>query len=363
MNSKLKIFFMLMVLSMILPACSDSNSQSEEVSSDNKTTKKGENAEGTKSLSKDLIPIRIGTQPSLQVREYVAREEGLFEEAGLDPEFINFNTGIAMYPAFTKNEIDVAYYGWTGTIVGPAQDVDIKTIAVEVDVSDNEGLIVRSDSGIEKLEDIKGKKIGITQGTSGHYGLLQGLKSVNLTPDDIEIINIDPPQMTPAFEKGEIDGIWVWDPWMRKLIESDGELIATDGDVGATGHGDWVVSANYLKENQEAIQRLLRVLEKANEIVLENPEIAAESMSKALEITNEQAMDIINDAEIPDAEEQFDESYHLSMNPNKIEKGGGIAKSWEETSDFLLNQGIITSKPDYKNYIISDSLEELLDNN
>jgi|SRR5699024_5089808 len=359
MNSKIKIFFTLMILSMILLACSDTNKQSVKVSNGNKTE---ENNENTEYGNKDLIPIRIGTQPSLQIREYVAREEGLFEEAGLDPEFINFNTGVAMYPAFTKNEIDVAYYGWTGTIVGPAQDVDIKTFAVEVDVSDNEGLVVREGSGIEKLEDIKGKKIGITQGTSGHYGFLQGLKSVNLTPDDVEIINIDPPQMTPAFEKGEIDGIWVWDPWMRKLMGSGGELIATDGDVGATGHGDWVVSASYLEENQEAVQRLLKALEKANDIVLENPEIAAESMSKALEITNEQAIDIINDAEIPNAEEQFDESYHLSMNPKTVEKGEGIAESWEETSDFLLNQGIITSKPNYKNHIISNSLEKVLEN-
>src|SRR5437762_11819952 len=138
----------------------------------------------------DLLPIRIGWQPSGEFRFFVAQELKLFEKAGVKPDYIKFNAGPPTLAALKSGDIDVSFLGSAPAIAGLAQGIDYKII-----MPSNEGLalsalVARPDSGIRSLKDIKGKKIASAKGASVYMALLKALDLQRLTLNDIEFIDL-----------------------------------------------------------------------------------------------------------------------------------------------------------------------------
>src|SRR5687768_9766643 len=80
------------------------------------------------SSGQNLLPIRIGWQPSGEFRFFVAQELQLFEKAGLKPEFIKFVAGPPTLAAVKSADIDVTFFGSAPAIAGLAQGIDYKII-------------------------------------------------------------------------------------------------------------------------------------------------------------------------------------------------------------------------------------------
>jgi aliphatic sulfonates family ABC transporter substrate-binding protein len=302
---------------------------------------------------KEPIQMTLGWQPTMNgARFFVAEAQGLFEKEGLDVKLVRFNAGPPFFAAFQSGSIDVGFMGIQPAVTAIAQGIPVKVVAIENDAGGAEGLVARKDSGIANLKDMKGKKIATRRGSSAHTALITGLQTVGLTVDDIQLVDLDVSALIPAFEKGDIQAAWYWEPWMGLLKRKGGIVVAVDKDINMPSGILWVARKQWLDKNQEAMQRLLRVLDLSADIIKKNPKEAAALVAKRLELTDEHVYEVLTKgATWPTNAESMAASYPFSMSSDAISSKKGIFDVLQSNAEFQKKASIIQAVPDFKGAI------------
>jgi taurine transport system substrate-binding protein len=295
------------------------------------------------------IKVTMGWQPTMNgARFFIAEAEGLFAKEGLELNLVKFTAGPPFFAAFQSGSIDVGFLGFQPAVTAVAQGIPVKIVAVENDAGGAEGLVARQDSGIKSLADLRGKKVATRRGSSAHTALLTGLQVGGLKESDIQLIDLDVTALLPAFRKGDIDAAWYWEPWMGLLKREGGHVVATDRDIKLPVGIVWVARAAWLKDNQEAMQRLLRVLDKAAMRIREDPQVVAKLVAKRLELTDEHVLEVLTkQASWPTNSESVGDTYPFSMSVQATADGKGLAGVLAENAKFQQNAKIIETLPDF----------------
>ena len=297
------------------------------------------------SQAADAIKVRIGWQASMQALLYLAREHKLHEQVGLDAEYIRFNAGPPMFAALRSGDVDIAYMGAPPAAIAIAQGIPVKAFVSEVDASNSESLVVHNDGGIDSLADLKGKKIAIWRGSSAEFALRKAMALAGLTDDDLEILDVDVSTVVPAFEKKDLDGVYIWDPWAYRLQQRNGKQIVTDADVGIRMPALWIGREDWLA-NPEAGKRFVQAMQMAHVLMGKDTEAAAVLTGEVLGVDTEVARDLITRTGYPTVEEQADPDNVLSVHPDTIAKGEGLARVLTDIAEFFKSNGRVDSVPD-----------------
>jgi taurine transport system substrate-binding protein len=238
--------------------------------------------------------------------------------------------------------------GLQPAVTAVAQGIPIKIVAAENDAFGAEGLVAREDSGIKSLADLRGKKVATKRGSSAHTALLTGLQVGGLKETDVQLIDLDVTALLPAFRKGDIQAAWYWEPWMGLLKREGGHVVSTDGDIKLPSGIVWIARESWLKENPEAMQRLLRVLDKAALRIRDQPEAMAKLVAKRLELSEEHVLEVLTkEATWPTNSESVADSYPFSMSVNSTISGKGMAGVLADNAKFQQATKIIEAVPDF----------------
>jgi NitT/TauT family transport system substrate-binding protein len=161
--------------------------------------------------------VRVGTNRALgTVIPFVAKSKGYFQQQGLQVDVVDFADGSPM-EAFASGQLDIALLGIAPSAIWQGQGVGLKVVAAA-----NGGghvLLTRTDSGINSLQDLKGRKVatpkpGTVTDTLFRAHLVREI--ANLDPEkDIQIIpNVAPGDMpTALFVSREVDAAITWEPY------------------------------------------------------------------------------------------------------------------------------------------------------
>jgi sulfonate transport system substrate-binding protein len=163
--------------------------------------------------------------------EELAKLTGVFDDAPYKVKFARFDFGPPLVQAAASGEIDLGYVGTVPPISGAAKQYGFKIVATQhgADVTKAaENIIVPKDSPLQTLSDLKGKKIAIPQGSSAHGLALLALKSVGLTPKDVEFVYLSPAAGATAFNTGKVDAWSIWNP-QSAIALGDGARILAKG--------------------------------------------------------------------------------------------------------------------------------------
>ena len=295
------------------------------------------------------IKVTMGWQPTMNgARFFVGEAEGLFGQEGLDLNLIKFTAGPPFFAAFQSGSIDVGFMGFQPAVTAVAQGIPIKIVAVENDAGGAEGLVARQQSGIRTLPDLRGKKVATKRGSSAHTALLTGLQVGGLKETDIQLIDLDVIALLPAFRKGDIDAAWYWEPWMGLLKREGGHVVTTDREIKLPVGILWAVRESWLKDNAEAMQRLLRVLDKAALRIREQPQIVSKLVAKRLELTDEHVLEVLTkQASWPTNSESVSDTYPFSMSVQATASGKGLAGVLADNARFQQTAKIIQAVPDF----------------
>jgi NitT/TauT family transport system substrate-binding protein len=206
--------------------------------------------------------LAIGYVPEMNSGSLVAlaADQKLWDDAGLDVETKSFTNGPAQIQAMAAGDIDMAYLG-PGALWLPASG---KATIVTIDSpAFGDYVIARPDSGIKTVADLKGKKVGVPEGTSGEMILQLALERAGLSPSDIRLVNLDPTSIVPAYTSGQIDAAGIWAPPSTQMSESvDGtKVIAEDKDFYPeyVFFGMWVASSDLVKSQPDLVKKFLSV--------------------------------------------------------------------------------------------------------
>lgn len=169
-----------------------------------------------------------------------------------------------------SKSVDFGSTAGAAALIGKANGNPIKAIYV-YSRPEWTALVVRKDSPITKVEDLKGKKVAVTRGTDPHIFLLRALHEAGLTEKDIQMVVLQHPEGRIALEKGDVDAWAGLDPMMAQTeLQSGSRLFYRN--VNFNSYGVLNVREEFAKQYPAYVERVLAAYEKARLWALQNPE-------------------------------------------------------------------------------------------
>jgi sulfonate transport system substrate-binding protein len=138
-----------------------------------------------------------------------------------------FKHGPALLEAVNAKEVDVGYVGETPPVFAQAGGVNFVYVASDPPAPEAEAIVVRKDSPLKSLADLRGKKVALNRGSNVHYLLVKALESANLSLKDIEVVYLAPGDARPAFETGKVDAWVIWDPFLAAAEQAGSRVLAS----------------------------------------------------------------------------------------------------------------------------------------
>lgn len=204
-------------------------------------------------------PLKIGYSdwPGWVAWE-VAIQKGWFKEAGVDVQFEWFEYVPSM-EAFAAGKLDAVCMTNGDALVTGATGAPSKTILIN-DFSNGNDMIV-GQPGIEKLADLKGKKIGVEVGFVDHLLLLKGLQAAGLKESDVELVNVPTGETPKALASGDVAAIGAWQPNSGQALKAvpGSKPIYTSKDVPGLIYDVLAVSPASLSAHPEEWKKVAQV--------------------------------------------------------------------------------------------------------
>jgi sulfonate transport system substrate-binding protein len=154
-------------------------------------------------------------------------------------------------------------------------------VGAEPPKPDNSALLVRQDSTIKALTDLKGKKVAFQRGSSAHYLTVRALQQAGLQWSDITPIYLAPADARAAFERGSVDAWAIWDPyWAAVEKPVNPRVLATSRGLTAN-YTFYLASRSYAEKYPPVLHALFEELTKADRLVLQKKDEAVRIIAES----------------------------------------------------------------------------------
>lgn len=281
-------------------------------------------------------------------------ESGKLEsETGYKVNWVKFGGGGDVIRAMSSGDVDVGEAGSSPVAAAASQGLPIKLFWILDDIANAEQLVVRNDSGIKTIADLKGKTIAVPFVSTSHYQLMYALSEAGLSTKDVKLLNMRPPEIAAAWERGDVDATFIWAPVLN-VVKKNGTVIASAGDFAAKGKATFdgiVVTDEFAGANKEFMTTFVKLLAAADADYAKNKEAwtpQSAEVSAVVKWTGANAADVpagMAAYKFPTLEEQASAAW----------LGGGAAKALQSTAEFLKEQGRVTDlAPDYAAFVTDE---------
>jgi ABC-type nitrate/sulfonate/bicarbonate transport system substrate-binding protein len=211
-------------------------------------------------VSEKTERLRIGVFPdTISGLIYIAREQGFFKRHGLDVSLEDFQTGAFAVNGLISDKVDVATAsGFVLALQGFGRS-DLRAIAA-ISLTDIVEIVARRDRGIEKPEDLRGKRIGVTKNTIAEFFLSTFLSLNGILPGEVRTVDLKPSDFEIALSGGKIDAAVCFPPWdaLKRKMAQDGVSWPIQGGQGY--HLVVIVKDALIKTRPHAVESLLKAL-------------------------------------------------------------------------------------------------------
>ncbi|MBI5030032.1 MAG: ABC transporter substrate-binding protein [Chloroflexi bacterium] len=238
------------------------------------------------------VTVRFGYFPNItHSQAVIGIADGTFQRAvgsnvKIDPKI--FNAGPSAIEAMFAGQLDLTYIGPNPAINGYVKSNGEALRIIAGATSGGAMLVVRSDAGITKPSDFAGKKLaspqlGNTQDVALRGWLAkQGLK-LKEQGGTTQVLPVANPDILTLFQKKEIDGAWVPEPWGARLVrEAGGKIFLDERDLWPDGKfvtAHIIVSTKFLKEHPDVVKNILAAHVELTQRVIADPVLAKQKLN------------------------------------------------------------------------------------
>jgi ABC-type nitrate/sulfonate/bicarbonate transport system substrate-binding protein len=291
----------------------------------------------------DKITIAYSATPDSVLAE-VALMQGFFLREGLEVTVHRHPFGKLALQEVLEGRADFATVAETPVMFAIMKGAKISLIATTQTASRVNAIVARRDRGIRTPDDLKGKKIAVTRGTTSDYFLDTFLAVHEIAYRQMQVVDLKPEQMGGALASGEVDAVSVFMPLpiqvQRKL--GDRAVAFYDENIYTTMF-NMVASQKFIRENPGKLRKLLRALIQAEEFVAGNP---AQAQKMVADFSR------MDEALVREVWQNF--TYKVKLDQSLI-----LALE-DETQWALKGKLVDTDKvPDYLDYIHLEALESV----
>lgn len=289
--------------------------------------------------------------------------EGAFERAtGYAIRWARFDSGAKVAAAMASGDVQIGVLGSSPLAAAVSSGVDVQLFFILDDIASSEALVARDGSGIDpkRPETLKGKRLGTPFVSTTHFHTMFALELGGLPPGEVRLLNMQPPQIAAAWERGDIDAAFVWDPALAR-IKRTGTVMVTSGELSAKGKATFdgiAVARDFAEAEKGFMARFVRVIEDANETYRngraawtpDSPQVKA-----VARLFGGEPADVPPSLALyryPTLAEQASSAW-LGGGPD-----GAAAKTLKATAEFLKGQGKVdVVLPDYARFVTTEFVE------
>lgn len=231
-------------------------------------------------------PIRVAYTPTLALLPaFIANDEGIFRKNGLSVTLIPIQNQ-SLLPGTLGKQIDIAISTQPDLLKSSASGLDVVTICGEtVETAANHivELIVRKDSGITNIKDLKGKVIGTpTIGAGIHTATLHWLHKSGIDVNSIRAVEVPFPNMEDQLKSKRVDAVEAVQPFAGKILAAGGvslgdpNLHVSDPSLQTL----WIANGTWARANPKIVRAWTDSVKSAIAFIKSNPAEARTILGK-----------------------------------------------------------------------------------
>ncbi|MGZ5576572.1 MAG: sulfonate ABC transporter substrate-binding protein [Methylobacter sp.] len=226
--------------------------------------------------------VSLGYQKygSLIILKSTGDLEKRLQEKGVTVKWAEFQFGPPMLEALNAGSLDFAITGETPPVFAQAaKGSPLVYVANEPASPQGEALVVKADSDIKNVADLKGKTVSTAKGSNAHYFLIQALAKAGLTLSDISVVYLAPADARAALERGDIAAWSIWDYFYAAAEVQLGTRTLTNGEGIVNNYAFYTSRRNFAEKYPELIEIILEEVGKTDAWIKNNPAAAAEKLA------------------------------------------------------------------------------------
>lgn len=227
-------------------------------------------------------PLRISvTRMPVSAPIFVAQERGLFKKAGLEVEAREYELGKTALEDLNAGRLDIAFAAVTPIVYSCMAGGDFKIIATAASSANMVALAGRKDLGIQKVSDIRGKRVGLIRGTSGEF-YFDTLRVLNRIPKDSVIVENRTVQgLVDGLQDGSLDIISAWEPQIQTLrLLLTNRLVLFYGDGLYTFSWNMIVLPKTISTRRADLEKFVDVLYEAADLIESDHDAVAAQLTQ-----------------------------------------------------------------------------------
>ena len=305
--------------------------------------------DGADQTSQETITLNVAYMPNYGSLWSVmtAIEKGYFEEEGIEVKLTEFQDGPNIISAMESGSIDIGYIGQGAhklCIEGNA------TIFALSHISNGDAVI--GGPGVTSIEDLAGKTVAYSSGTSSQDILELALSSAGMTMDDIQATDMAEENIPTAIISGSVDAAATWSPGTLTILdEVEGAAKLCDNMTfkdTTVSLASWICTPSYAEDNRDTLVKFTRALFKG--------------MDYAADENYEEVAQWVADQTATDYDTVYSQRGDADwLTGKEVSEGaadGTVEGYYTTQKQNLLDQGAVTVDPAVTDYVMLDIMTE-----
>lgn len=301
------------------------------------------------SCSPEPVPVEtekltLAAVPTeLNALVYVAEDQGFFTRNGLELTLKDYDSGATAAAGMLNGEAEIALaaeFPIVRQVLSKKDIINFGTVAKY----ENTYVIWRADSGIQTIQDLKGKRVGVTLTTISEFYLGRALQLRGVDMKQVTLVDTKAADAEKAIVNREVDAVVTWEPWVNQINERLGAEVITRTTQGAQyAYWNLVTTGGWADGHAETMERLLKALAQAEGYVASHQDEAKAIVRKRM---------------------SFGEAYMETIWPRyqfSLSLNQSLITAMEDEARWMIGNGMTTEKyvPDFLDYVREGHLKAL----
>lgn len=290
--------------------------------------------------------VRVGYQ-NFADSTLLLKDQQTLEKAlpGHTVTWTAFDSGASVNTAFLARSIDLAVIGSSPAAAGlcPPLTIPYRVIELLNVIGDSEALIVRKATGVTEIAGLAGRKVAVPFSSTAHYSLLAALQQANVDPGAVTLIDLEPQNIQAAWQRGDIDGAYVWTP-VLSVLQRDAVTLTDSARLAAAGKPTLtftVAGKDFADNNRDVLDAWLAATDAALRQINSDPAVVAAAVSRQIGSSPADALAQLKQNIYLDHDQQRGPDYFGTP-----QAPGKLAAQLRATAEFLVAQKKVESVPD-----------------
>jgi ABC-type nitrate/sulfonate/bicarbonate transport system substrate-binding protein len=219
---------------------------------------------------------------------HLAAARGFFRDRGLGVTLLPQSFGKAAVAELVQGHADLAVAADVPVVVEILKGAPLSIVASVANASNELAVLGRIDRGIHTPGDLRGRRVGVTLGTSGEYFLWAFLVRNRIAPQSLQLIDLPPSRLIDSLRHGLVDAIAAWQPVRHEAELAFGDLIVSLHAPDAYAQNYVLVGKqDYVQAHPQELRHVVRALLDAEAFVNANPDSAKKTLAGLLKLSPE----------------------------------------------------------------------------